>query len=138
MKIENKDKMKKLILFFIVCILCQSCFSTRTSAGDYRVQKKVDKEASYNYSKAKQVYLFWGLLPLGRARAAVPPHGNCEIRTGFGFVDFLVGLLTGGVVTMQTIKVKAPKVSDSAVPENEAQASVPGTSGSVLCIVTEP
>ena len=103
--------MKKIVLFLMVAVMCQSCFTTRTSVGDYRVSTKVDKASSYNYSKAKQVYMFWGLLPLGRARAAVPRHGNCEIRTGIGFGDFLVTLLTGGIISMQTVKVKAPRTT---------------------------
>lgn len=117
--------MKRLVLFLMVlmvAVMCQSCFTTRTSVGDYRISKKVDKASSYNYSKVKQVYMFWGLVPLGRARAAVPSHGNCEIRTGFGFGDFLVSLLTGGLISMQTVKVKAPRVTiDSKTPATGGQ-----------------
>lgn len=100
--------MKKLILFLLVAFACQSCYTTRTSVGDYRIATKADKAASYTYSKAKQCYLFWGLIPLGHARTAVPRDNHCEIRTGFGFVDFLVSILTGGIFSMQTVKVKAP------------------------------
>ncbi|MDE7149897.1 MAG: hypothetical protein K2O01_05770 [Bacteroidales bacterium] len=100
--------MKNLIAILLLAFLCQSCFTTRTGVGDYRIATKADKAASYTYSKAKQCYLFWGLIPLGHARTAVPHDGNCEIRTGFGFADFVVSLLTGGIFSMQTVKVKAP------------------------------
>lgn len=114
--------MKKLFLLLVIAFMCQSCFTTRTSVGDYRISTKVDKASAYNYSKVKQVYMFWGLVPLGRARAAVPSHGNCEIRTGIGFGDFLVTLLTGGIISMQTVKVKAPRATINAkTPATGAQ-----------------
>ncbi len=118
--------MKKIVLFLMIAFICQSCFTTRTSVGDYRISTKVDKASSYNYSKVKQVYMFWGLVPLGRARAAVPSHGDCEIRTGIGFGDFLVTLLTGGIISMQTVKVKAPRVTiDSKTPMQPVIYTVP-------------
>lgn len=100
--------MKKILVFLLLAGLCTSCFTTRTSVGDYRIVTKADKAASYTYSKGKQCYLFWGLIPLGHARVAVPRDGDCEVRTGFGFGDFLLSLITGGIFSMQTVKVKAP------------------------------
>ena len=104
--------MKKLMLLLLLAVpmvLCQSCFTTRTSIGDYRIATRADNSNAYTYSKAKQCYLVWGLIPLGHVNAAVPRDGHCEIRTGFGFADFLVSVLTGGIFSMQTVKVKAPK-----------------------------
>lgn len=101
--------MKKLMLLLMLAVLCQSCFSTRTSIGDYRIATKADNSNAYTYAKVKQCYLFWGLIPLGHASVAVPRDGHCEVRTSFGFVDFLASILTAGIFSMQTIKVKAPK-----------------------------
>lgn len=109
--------MKKLLLFLVLAFVCQSCYTTRTSVGDYRIATKVDKASSYTYSKTKQCYLLWGLIPLGHAQTAVPRDSHCEIRTGFGFVDFLVSIITGGIFSMQTIKVKAPIQWSNTSPE---------------------
>lgn len=123
--------MKKLMLLLVlvgVAVLCPSCFSTRTSIGDYRIATKADNANAYTYAKAKQCYLFWGLIPLGHASVAVPRDGHCEVRTSFGFVDFLVSALTAGIFSMQTIKVKAPKYNmahSRPVPPPPAHAPAP-------------
>ena len=105
---------KNFILFWgLVCALTLiSCFGTKTSVGSYRENIKVDDIETYNYAKGKQVYLFWGFLPLGRAQVATPSHGNCQIKTRHGLLDALLTICTGGIFSMQTIKVKAPKVSE--------------------------
>lgn len=98
--------MKKIILLLMIAtILLPSCMTTRTSVGTYREQE--GKE--YTYSKGKQMYLFWGLIPLGRTRVATPADGNCEVRTCYNFWDALLSCVTGGIFEMQTIKVKAKK-----------------------------
>ena len=111
-------KRKSLMLFSVaISLLFSSCFGTKTAVGHYRELVKVEKTDTYNYSKGKQAYLFWGFLPLGRTQIATPPHGNCQVKTRVGFLDMTLTLVTGGLFTMQTIKVKAPKVMDSTYSE---------------------
>lgn len=112
--------MKKqfMLLAVIAAATLSSCYSTKTSVGTYREQVKVEKTDTYNYSKGKQAYLFWGFIPLGRTQVATPQHGNCQVKTRQGFLDALVTLLTGGVFSMQTIKVKAPKTSSQHYSES--------------------
>lgn len=93
----------------VVALLMSSCYGTKTYVGAYREMVKVEKDETYTYSKGKQVYLFWGFLPLGRTQVATPPNGTCQIKTRHGFLDMLVTVVTGGLFSMQTIKVKAPK-----------------------------
>ncbi len=101
-----------LLLGLLCALTLTSCYGTKTSVGAYRENIKVDDIATYNYSKGKQMYLFWGFLPMGRAQVATPHHGNCQIKTRHGLLDMLLTFVTGGLFSMQTIKVKAPKVSE--------------------------
>lgn len=124
-------KLLFLVLFAAMAILCTSCYQTRTAVGDYQmIRKEAGKSATYTYAKGKQVWLFWGLIPLGRARVAVPPHGNCEIRTQVNFFDGILTTLTGGLFSMATIKVKA-RWEKPDTPSQEtlspAQTTVPKT-----------
>ena len=79
--------------------------TTKTNVGKYR-------EGSgrvYTYSKAKQMWLFWGIIPLGRTKTSTPSSGSCQVVTRFNFIDFLINGLTVGVLNAQTIKVNAKK-----------------------------
>jgi len=89
-----------MILIFAVLALT-GCMVTKTQVGDYR--NETGKETTY--AKAKQIWLFWGVVPVGRASAATPPDGSCEIVTKKTFVDVLITGLTGGIVTTYTIRV---------------------------------
>jgi hypothetical protein len=60
-------------------------------------------------AKGKQIWLFWGLLPLGRVSVSTPSDGSCQVITRFNFIDFLVSGITGGIVITETIKIKAKK-----------------------------
>ena len=101
--------MKKLVfnllLFFSIVILVSSCMTTKTSVGNY----KESQGSEYTYAKGKQLWLFWGIFPLGRTNVNTPGDGNCEIVTRFNVGDALISGLTGGILTSYTIKVKAKK-----------------------------
>lgn len=111
------------VMLLISVIMCSSCYGTKTQVGSYREIVKVEKTDTYNYSKGKQAYLFWGFLPLGRTQVATPMHGNCQVKTRMGFLDACVSLVTGGLFSMQTIKVRVPRVMSNvysdATPLNE-------------------
>lgn len=111
-----------LLLMATVVLLLPSCYATRTRVGGYREEIKEEKASTYTYAKGKQAYMFWGLLPLGRTSVATPNDGVCEIKTRHGFLDAVVSLITGGIFSMQTIKVKATKNNPSTT-----QAYLPAT-----------
>lgn len=99
--------MKKLavLLLLSVLILMPSCMSTRTSVQNY----KETQGQEYLYAKGRQCYLFWGLLPLGRTTVATPTEQPCQIRTRFGFWDAFLSTITGGIFSMQQIRVYAKR-----------------------------
>lgn len=103
MKTQKNIKKSLSVLFAIT--LLTSCMTTKTSVGGYR--EKSGNE--YTYGKGKQVWLFWGIMPMGRTNVSTPPDGSCEVITRFNFGDFLISGITGGIVTTQTIKVKAKR-----------------------------
>jgi hypothetical protein len=102
-------KIKTILLAGLLSLsstsLLSSCMTTKTSVGAFRETQGTE----YTYGKAKQIWLFWGLMPLGRASVNTPGDGNCEVITRFNLGDFIISGLTGGLVTTQTIKVKAKR-----------------------------
>ena len=99
---------KIIIMIFIACTLT-SCMTTRTSINKY----KETPGQTYKYSKGKQMYLFWGLIPIGRTSVATPVNEPCQVRTSYRFADVLLTSITGGVFSMQTIKVMAKHSASS-------------------------
>lgn len=96
--------MKKSIFAVLVAVTTlTSCMTTKTQVGTFKEQP--GKE--YTYDKVKQVWLFWGVLPMGRASANTPASGNCEITTKLKLVDLLIMTCTGGIVTTYSVKVTA-------------------------------
>jgi len=82
-----------------------SCMTTKTSVGAY----KESSGSTYTYGKGRQLWLFWGIFPLGRVSVNTPGDGNCQVVTSYEFVDFVISGLTGGILTSYSIKVKAKK-----------------------------
>ena len=99
--------MKKLAVLLLAGILTlmPSCMSTRTSVQDYK--ETIGQQ--YLYAKGRQCYLFWGLIPLGRTSVATPAEHSCQVRTRFGFWDAFVSAITGGIFSMQQIRVYAKR-----------------------------
>jgi len=99
-------KLKSLatpILFAVVlAVSLSSCMTTKTNVGAYRDTQ--GKETTY--AKGKQLWLFWGLVPLGQTSVNTPADGNCQVVTRLNFGDFLISGLTGGIIESYTIKVK--------------------------------
>lgn len=100
-----KTVMMYLLTAIILTSSLSSCMTTKTSVGAF---KEIEGN-EYTYSKGKQLWLFWGLVPIGRTNVNTPGDGNCEVITKFNFGDVLISTLTGGVVTSYSIKVKAKK-----------------------------
>lgn len=100
--------MKKLAMISLLSVLTlslSSCLMTKTNVGTYVEATGGD----YTYAKGKQLWLFWGLIPLGRTHVNTPSDGNCQVITRFNFGDFLISTLTAGIVTSYTIKIQAKK-----------------------------
>ena len=97
--------MKQLFILSLLSLFLISCMTTKTAVGEYKEQQ--GKE--YTYAKAKQMWLFWGLIPLGRTSVNTPGDGNCEVITRFNVGDALISGLTLCILTSYTIKVKAKK-----------------------------
>jgi len=82
----------------------------------YSFLYKNNNKSFLNHNTARRVvifrsvsyYLFGGLMSIGHTRVIMPADGNCEIRTRHGFFDAFVTAITGGVFSVQTIKVNAP------------------------------
>jgi hypothetical protein len=94
-----------LVLMIALASSLSSCMTTKTSVGAYQEIQG----SEYTYAKGKQLWLFWGILPLGRTDVRTPIDGNCQVVTKFTFLDFLVSGLTGGLVASYSIKVKAKR-----------------------------
>lgn len=98
-------KTKLLILAMTLTICFSSCMTTRTYVGAY----KETEGTEYTYSKGKQMWILWGIIPMGRTHVATPVNGNCEVATKLNFADGLISLLTAGIVSSYTIKITAKK-----------------------------
>lgn len=100
-----QNQILRLAIVFCVALFASSCMTTKTNVGAYREIQGTE----YTYAKGKQMWLFWGLLPIGRNSVNTPESGDCQVITRFNFVDFLISGLTAGIVTTETIKVKAKR-----------------------------
>lgn len=98
-----KSSLFILLLLVGVTSMLTSCLTTKTTVGAYQQTQG----SEYTYAKGKQLWLFWGLFPLGRTNVNTPSDGNCEVVTKYNFGDFLIMGLTGGILRSYTIKVKA-------------------------------
>lgn len=91
-----------------LALMCsmQSCYVNRTTVGDGPVGKSGGKE---QYSKTKQVYLFWGGIAVGQGQPATPTAPHYQIKSSFNFWDGLISTLTAGIVSTRTVKVYTKK-----------------------------
>jgi hypothetical protein len=110
------NKIKSTLFFgLLACFLAfglSSCMTTKTVVGDYERQEG----NSFTYAKSKQLWLFWGLIPLGKTRTNTPPDGHCLVITKHNFGDTIISFITGGILTSHTIKVKAKKLPNPIQP----------------------
>ena len=102
-------KFKLLIALILAAMLLPSCMKTQTYVGDYQKLTYNGSDNHYEYFKAKRVYLFGGLIPLGKCEPDIPPTVPCEILTKQTFVDGLLSGLTQQIVTFQTVQINAVK-----------------------------
>ena len=111
--------MKKFLILGTALLMLSACRTTKTDVGQFRETPTED----YVYAKGKQVWLFWGLLPVGRTKVNTPSSGNCQVVTRTNLADFLISGITAGIVTTETIKIKAKRENapQQAQPQNAAE-----------------
>lgn len=101
--------MKNFSIYLVAMLLSlgmlSSCVTTKTDVGTYREAQGTP----YTYAKGKQLWLFWGLMPVGRTNVNTPSSGECQVITRYNVTDVLISSLTGGIVMSYTIKVKAKR-----------------------------
>ncbi len=104
--------MRKFIILGIVTLsftfTLPSCMTTKTSVGTFK-EKSESTGRTYTFDKGRQIWLFWGFLPLGRTDVSTPPDGNCQIITKYRPLDIIITGVTFGFVKVYSIKVKAKK-----------------------------
>jgi hypothetical protein len=107
----------KVLLFSIfIFASVSSCMTTKTNVGAYREAQGEE----YTYAKGKQMWLFWGLIPLGRTSVSTPADGNCQVITRYNVGDAIISSLTGGIFTTHTIKIKAKRPAGAKSTSTEA------------------
>ncbi|MEA3452159.1 MAG: hypothetical protein U9Q83_09700 [Bacteroidota bacterium] len=94
-----------VVLVVILSVSLISCITTKTQVGQYQSQTG----DVYKYSKGKQVWALWGIIPVGRTSVNTPADGNCEIVSRYNAGDVLISGLTAGIIMTRTIKVNAKK-----------------------------
>ncbi|MGB1104362.1 MAG: Bor/Iss family lipoprotein [Crocinitomicaceae bacterium] len=98
-------KIKSFILFLAMTALLSSCYTTQVTVGDMPFRAKTER-----YSKSKQFYLFWGIIPLGENDPRAPSGQDAYVvESKFKFGDFLISGLTGGIVGARTSTVFVEK-----------------------------
>lgn len=94
--------MKFITSLSLILFLSSSCMTNRHTIGDGPVGARGKTRI---YSSAKQGYLFFGLIPLGRPEPAHPSDNNYQIKTGYNVGDAILGTLTLGIVTFRTVRI---------------------------------
>jgi len=97
-----KSIFSRLVTLGIILLFGTSCMTHRHTVGEGPVGTKGKTEI---HSRAKQGYIFWGLVPLGRPQPAAPSHGNYQIKSGSNVGDAILGTLTLGIVTFRTVRI---------------------------------
>jgi len=97
---KTKQLIFALMLSFLVVNTLPSCLmTTKTQVGNYASQQGNPTV----YAKSKQLWVFG--IPVGRTSVNTPADGQCEIVTRYNTLDFVIRILTGGVINSYTIRV---------------------------------
>ena len=97
--------LNSLVLIMLLAIMATSCLTTKTNVGMYQQKQGIEQ----TFERGKQLWLFWGLIPLGRTSVSTPSDGDCQVVTKFKFSDVLISGLTGGILYSYSIEVKVKK-----------------------------
>ena len=108
-------KLLRFIIVAVVAVIMSSCYTTRTSLGDFNKLTDNGDTNTIVYSREKQCYVISDLVPLKMKHAPVPSTGNAQVVTKRKFLDGLVSDFTLGIFTMRTIEVLGVE-SDGLTP----------------------
>lgn len=100
---KNNKTMKRITIIALMLLAAMSltsCYTNRVNVAGYTSEFGEEK----TYDRAKQWYLFEGLIPIGRAHLNTPADGVCQIRSYYSPLDALITVLTGGLVSTRTVK----------------------------------
>lgn len=89
-----------IALMLLAVMSLTSCYTNRVNVAGYTSEFGEEKM----YDRAKQWYLFEGLIPIGRANLKTPSDGVCQVRSYYSPLDALITVLTGGLVSTRTVK----------------------------------
>lgn len=95
---------RKFIALFCLTAIMTSCYTTQVTVGDISSNARTAR-----YSKSKQFYVFWGVVPLGKNEPKAPANTAYIVESKFKFGDFLLSRLTGGIVGSRTSMVYVEK-----------------------------
>jgi hypothetical protein len=95
-----------LSLTLTISLGLSSCYVSRVDVGSNGNNFTAKDKATVIYSKTKNVYLFWGLLPISTQQPPLPIDCNYTIETSTDFFDGLLYVITDGIFGMRTIKIK--------------------------------
>lgn len=114
-------KVKNLLIPFLAIFLTTSCLVERVQVGSYDASKK-----STILTKSKDIYLFWGIVPLRRTekRIKVKDYEKTVRRSVF---DTVVFYGTAGIFSFYTvtIRVAAPHPANDPGETNNTPTQNP-------------
>lgn len=95
--------MKRFIILGVITsvFLFPSCMTQKTKVGQF-AKLQAEGAEEYRYAKGKQMWIVWGLIPIGRTNLNTPSDGTCEIVTRTNVVDILVTGITLGFIRIRT------------------------------------
>jgi hypothetical protein len=89
-------------------ISLSSCLTTKTSIGAFENSKTTE----YTYSQSGQVWIFWGLVPVGRTQVKLPKDCNYQIIERYNAGNIFGMVLTLGFIHSRSIIVKVNPADD--------------------------
>lgn len=99
-----KKKTNYLLLLIFIMIF-GSCATHVQRLSIYNGPVGNHPSKTDTYSRSKQLYMFWGLLPLGWSQASTPTDKGFQVKTYKGFWDNVIGVISVGIVSSRSTKV---------------------------------
>ncbi len=105
-----------LFLFLFLTTGCYTLWVEAPGSKNVKLAYSTESTPQENFevvAKKKVFYLFWGLLPLGDNSTGnmieKSEAKNLRVVVKADFVDIIIYVLTGGILSSQTVSVETPK-----------------------------
>ncbi len=103
--------MKRLIILALLAGIMINCAEVMIEAPNKQNVKLLPESKTGSFStEMKCLYLFWGLIPLTNNSTAdlIAKYDmqNVKARTHYGIIDWLIGTLTGGILTSWSVEIE--------------------------------